>query len=392
MRPNPMVRTIITAAALTLLASSTVSAQVATPGPVPYGGTLTGAAVTNALDDASINERIETFTRNYVINQLNGKAKRWQAVNEDLSPRPSTANVVQKVNDLVAGDPPDFLVISGSDGQSDVGIAGNYRTTIFLDLGQGQPCVTTDGVPDPAGECTGESLGIPVNYSAIDFAVEDGAYLAGVLAAKKASSRLGVISGYAGCELCNRYVRGFVNGALSVKPDIDIEVAYLADDEVLGFGDPATARTFTEAFIDVYEPDVLLPVGRASTVEMVEAACDAGIFVIGTGIDVRGARPDLDCVITSVMPNYEKAIDTALNKFSKGENERVTTWDFANGGVEITEDWTRITLPVDTKEHYDNAAAAILTNQVAACGEDCALPYGLPVDEEPATEDGDTDE
>lgn len=389
MRRNALVRTIITATALTLLASSTVSAQVPTPGPVVYGGSLDSTAVTNALDDATINERVIRFTRDYATNLLGGKAKRWIEVGS----LPSTANVVQAVNDIVANQPPDLMVISGGDGQSDVGIAGNYRdTTIFIDLGQGQPCVTPDGIPDPAGDCAGDTFGIPANYVAIDFAVEDGAYLAGVLAAKKASSRLGIISGYAGCEQCNRYIQGFVNGALSVKPDIHIEVAYLADDEALGFGDPATARTFTEAFIDVYEPDVLLPVGRASTMEMVEAACDAGIFAIGTGIDVRGAQPDLDCVITSVMPNYEKALDVAFNKFSKGQNEPVTVWDFANGGVEITEDWTRITLPVDTKEHYDNAAAAILTNQVDACGEDCTLPYGLAPDEEPAAEDADTDE
>jgi basic membrane lipoprotein Med (substrate-binding protein (PBP1-ABC) superfamily) len=389
MRRNALVRTIITTIILTLLASSTVSAQVPTPAPVPYGASLDSTAVTNALDDATINERIIEFTRDYATNALGGKAKRWI----EVDPLASTANVVQKVNDLVADQPPDFMVISGGHGQSGVGIAGNYREfTTFIDLGQGQPCVTGDGVPDPAGECAGDTFGIPANYVAIDFAVEDGAYLAGVLAAKKASSRLGIISGYAGCEQCNRYIQGFVNGALSVKPDIHIDVAYLADDEALGFGDPATARTFTEAFIDVYEPDVLLPVGRASTMAMVEAACDAGIFAIGTGIDVRGAQPDLDCVITSVMPNYEKALDVALNKFSKGEREPVTTWDFANGGVEITEDWTRITLPVDTKEHYDSAAAAILTSQIDACGADCTLPYGVVSDEETVAEDAGTDE
>ena len=145
------------------------------------------------------------------------------------------------------------------------GIARNFDSTVFIDLGQPLPCVTEDGQPDPSGTCAGREFASPSNYTAVDFAVEDGAYLAGLLARPRPDAQRpprhhqwrpptaasATATSGASC-----------NGARSVDPDVDIELAYLADDEEAGFGDPVSARTFTEAFIDVFQPDVLLPVGR----------------------------------------------------------------------------------------------------------------------------------
>ena len=93
-----------------------------------------------------------------------------------------------------------MVIISGGDSQANVGIARSFSNTVFIDLGQPLPCVTDDGQPDPSGTCEGGEFGVPSNYTAVDFAVEDGAYLAGVLAAAASrDDRLGIISGAGDC-------------------------------------------------------------------------------------------------------------------------------------------------------------------------------------------------
>jgi len=394
MRRNPMARIMIGAAALTLLASSVVAAQSATPPPDKVGPMLRSSVITNALDNTSINELVEETTRRY-HRSLGGKtatSKKFKNGWLPIDPQLGTGAVVDAVLET-AQDEPNVIVISGGDSQANVGIAGSFDTTTFIDLGQPLPCVTRDGQPDPSGTCEGGAFGLPFNYSAVDFAVEDGAYLAGVLsAAASRNDRLGIISGYAGCTECNRYVQGFVEGARSIEPDIGIELAYLADDEISGFGDPASARTFTEAFVDVFDPDVVLPIGRGATAEMVEAVCEAGKLAIGTGLDISAQRPGLDCVLASVTTDIERGIEDALYAFADADTklQQVATYDLVDDRVAVTDEWTRsrsTTLPVDTAERYKNAKTAILTGQVDTCPNDCGSPLATGAEEE-AVEEG----
>ncbi len=394
MRRNPMARTIIGASALALLTTSAVVAQPATPPPDEYGPTLQTAVVTNALDDASINQLIEDTVREYHLD-LGGKVSSKK--NNGWFPVPpltGTDAVVQGVLEQAQEDRT-VVVISGGDAQSNVGLAGNFDATVFIDLGQSLPCVTEDGQADPSGTCAGGAAGIPYNYAAVDFAVEDGAYLTGVLAA--AASRIGneriaVVSGTPECRQCNRYVQGFVEGARATNPNISIEVAYLADDEVSGFSDPATAKTFTSAFVEVFQPDVVLAVGRAATPGIVEAVCEAGKLAVGTHIDVSVMHDDLDCVLASVTTDMATAIEEALYAFADADTvlEPAVSYDLANDRVRVTEEWKgprSRSLPVDTAERYLNAVQAVLTGQVNTCPGDCGEPldrHGEPLPDEPA--------
>jgi len=393
MRSNPMARIITGAAALTLLASSAVSAQSATPPPDHFGPTLNTGVLTSQLDHATTNEVIEQTAQDFHVflgGKTSGKKNGWFPV----APLPSTNNVVEGVLDLAQlGN--DVVIISGGDAQATVGIAGNFRNTVFLDLGQELPCVTRDGQADPSGTCEGGAAGIPGNYSAVEFRVEEGAYLAGVLAADASRlDRLGVISGTPDCVECNRYIAGFVNGARSVVPDIEIEVAYLADDEIPGFGDPVSAATFARAFIDIYQPDVLLPVGRNASTGMIEAACDAGILAVGTDIDVAATYPSLaDCVLTSVTRDMVRAVGESMHAFANGETRREVSYSLANDGVAVTNDWQRLpTLPVDTAEHYKAAETGLRTSQISACGGDCSAVLGSGSESESESESSSEDE
>ena len=149
--------------------------------------------------------------------------------------------------------------------------------------------------------------------------------------------------------------------ARSIKPEIDVRTAYLANSgEALGFGDPTSAKTFAKAFIDVFQPDVVLPLAGSGSRGIIEAACEAGILAVGTDYDVATASPELaECILTSVTKDIELAVREAIFSFANGTRASEWRLGLADGGVGVTDEWTRIPgLPVDLNERYSQAEQA----------------------------------
>lgn len=402
MRATPIVRATTATMALTLALSSAVMAQTSeqTRFGNDMGATREYGLVLNSLDDAQVNARVERTMKAYIEDPLGGKteppAKRKKNAKRERVPgglyAPETVegrmDVTEATLELAAKSAPDLIIVSGGDWQSNIGIARSNPGTTFLDLNQPLACVTETSLPDTTGTCAGGEEAIPGNYAATEFAVEQGAYVAGVVAAREVRDRgLGIITGSLDCLECDRYVTGFVNGARSVNPGVEIEIAVLADDEIAGFSDPATAKTYAETFIEVYQPGVLMPVARGATMGMVEAACEAEIKVIGAGVDVSAERPDFrqNCVMASIVPDVSRAVEEALYFWSRGENPKVNTYDLARDGVTMTDEWrVSPTKRVDTNEFHDAARLAIETGQVEACPDGCGVFAPSPEAGEPA--------
>ena len=251
-----------------------------------------------------------------------------------------------------------------------------------VDVDLVQRNVTRDGRADPSGTCEGGLGALPSNYSSITFAVDEAAYLAGIIAAGASRrDRLGIISGLEDCKECRRYLEGFQLGARSAKPNIDIDIAYLADDDVeAAFGAPDIAKTFAEAFINVYRPDVLFPVAGSSGVGMIEAACDAGILAVGSDLDVAAAYPDLaECILTSVTKDMETAVRESIFSVTNAAVRREWLHDLASGGVSLTDDWRSIPgLPVDLPARYEGANERIVAGLVDTCPVECPKPEAEP--------------
>jgi basic membrane lipoprotein Med (substrate-binding protein (PBP1-ABC) superfamily) len=381
MRGTPIVYLMSLTAALTLLSGSAVSAQLDEPiatAPPPQFDDLSMAVIQSDLTQPAINAAIAE-TAAFAFTEVGGQVSGKKAALDSVS-LPGTEDVVLAARD--AGEKGyDLVVISGGDGQGTVGFAEAYPETIFFDIDQPLPCVTGDGRADPSGTCEGGADAIPFNYMSVDFDTDEAAYLAGIIAA--AASRddtLGIISGTADCPDCNRTIKGFVQGARSVKPDIDVELAYLADEgEEVAFGDPVSAKTFAKAFIDVYQPDVILPLAGSGSRGIIEAACEAEILAVGTDVDVSAIHPELaECVVTSITKDYEHAVRESV--FSWANGELVPEWrlGLADGHVGVTDEWTRLPgLPVDLAERYAQAEQAVITGQVETCPGDCGAPVDL---------------
>jgi basic membrane lipoprotein Med (substrate-binding protein (PBP1-ABC) superfamily) len=395
MRSNLLARIISGTAVLTLLSSGAVFAQsqpVATPPPDVFPDVST-SVILNELTGASTNVLIDQAAQ-AAHRQIGGKISTGRKNGYFPVTLPDTPSVVRAAQNMVRDFDNDLVVITGGDSQSTVGFAAGFPDTVFIDVGQPVPCVTLDGRPDPSGTCEGGTVAIPFNYGAIEFEVEDAAYLAGVLAAAASrDDRLGIISGLIDCTECNRYVQGFTLGAQSVKPEIDIELAYLTDDdEAQAFGDTTTAKTFAKAFIDVYRPDVLLPIAQDASIGMIQAACEAGILAVGTNKDVASEHPELaDCVLTSAVKDVAYAVREGIYAFANASTQREWSLGLDDGRVGVTSEWQRLpTLPVDTSERFQAAETAIITGQVETCPADCGAPIATssgPEDVEGATDE-----
>jgi basic membrane lipoprotein Med (substrate-binding protein (PBP1-ABC) superfamily) len=367
------------ATVLALLAGSVASAQdepepLGTAPPLQFDE-VSMALVQNELTEPAI-RGVVANTATFAFTEIGGVSE-GKKNGLDILVVPGRDDVVSTARDAAEAGK-DVVVVSGGDSQGTVGFAPAYPSTYFVEIDQPLPCVTSDGRADPSGTCEGGAVGIPLNHMTVGFDTDQAAYLAGVVAA--AASRddmIGVISGTAECPDCNRTLTGFVRGAQSIKPEIQIQLAYLADEgEEAAFGDPSSARTFAEAFIDVYEPDVILPLAGLASRGVIEAACEAGILAVGVDIDVAARYPELaECVLTSITKDYEYAVRESLFAIANGEMAPEWRLGLAGGHVGITDEWTRRAgLPVDLAERYAAAEQDVINGQVTTCPADCGAP------------------
>jgi basic membrane protein A and related proteins len=144
-------------------------------------------------------------------------------------------------------------------------VAPDYPQTIF---------VTT------SGDRTG------ANWAGLDFAFEDGAYLAGMAAG--AVTKSGVIGVIGGTELppVKRGFAGFATGAASVHPGVKVLTSYVGN-----WDDASAAREQALAQIS-RGADVIFQNADAAGLGVLQAAKDSkGVWVVGSNSDQNAIAP-----------------------------------------------------------------------------------------------------
>ncbi len=163
-------------------------------------------------------------------------------------------------------------------------------------------------------------------------ASQQGAYLAGILAADTTQTgKLGIVIS-ADDTNWNKMAGGFTAGARSVDPDVEIELAQIGQ---AGYADTAGGKRVTEAVI-ADGADVVFGMGDGSSFGMLQAVENADdvkfIDVIGdkTAIDDQGVL--LSSVLWSFDGLYEDAI-AAIGDDTLGEQG--FELDLENGGISL---------------------------------------------------------
>jgi basic membrane protein A len=193
------------------------------------------------------------------------------------------------------------------------------------------------------------------NFKRVGFADEEGAYLAGAVAALKTETgRVGFIGGI-DIPVIWRFHAGFVAGVRAVDPNVEVVSVYLtAPPNYDGFVSDqlgeSTARTVYGDGVDV-----IFHAAGASGDGVFEAASrvsdetDTQLWVIGVDFDqyltVGGLRgPNWQRhILTSVVKRIDVAIYETMQQFVEGNySAEAVEYDLASNGIELSYSGGRI--------------------------------------------------
>lgn len=201
---------------------------------------------------------------------------------------------------------------------ADTAVAAKANPEVsFIGLDQ-SICVDENADPDPTFACAGDAAELLPNYQGLVFNESQAGYLAGIAAANITETNvIGTIGGINTIPAVLSYIGGYVNGAKSVNPDIEVLVSYVSDDITTAFNDPTTGASLAEQMIG-QDADVIFQVAGLSGQGALEAACDADVYGIGVDVDQSLALPDLDCIVTSAEKKLVEAVSEAIQRVADG--------------------------------------------------------------------------
>ncbi len=165
---------------------------------------------------------------------------------------------------------------------------------------------------------------------------QDGAYLAGVVAALMSKSgTVGIVSS-ADDENWNKMAGGFIAGVRATRPQVLIRLAQVGQ---AAYADAAAGKRVTESVIAT-GADVILGMGDGSSFGMIQAVENAtppgGADKVWF-IDVIGDKSILDTrgiLLTSVVWDYRPLLRAALAEMKAGTyGDSVGYLDLGNGGI-----------------------------------------------------------
>ena len=220
-----------------------------------------------------------------------------------------------------------------------------------------------------AGEDFITGAGLP-NYESLIFSEAQAGYLAGIVAANiSASNQIAAIGGSGTIPPVVNYMRGYENGAKSVKEDITVHLKYVSDDLTVAFNDPTTGKSFTDQFLAQNgEVDVLFQVAGKTGNGVLESIEAAGIYGIGVDVDQwQSTHAQAECIVTSAEKKLTKAVSDGIIAFG-GDEPRSGNVPYGadNDGIGVAPyyqfDGNVITEEIKTavQEAFDSMAAGTL--------------------------------
>ncbi len=186
-----------------------------------------------------------------------------------------------------------------------------------------------------------------VNIHSVVFRQNEGAYLAGALAARLADiglpglprrSSLGIVGGMQ-FPVVDDFMIGFRAGALATVPHTDIASQYANS-----FSDPAVGKEIAKAQF-ARGAGVVFHVAGATGQGVNEAALEAHRYAIGVDMDqaalYRHSNPQLAArILTSVLKNVDVAVLRSIGEAQRGKLAygKVESLGLAEGGVSLAMD------------------------------------------------------
>jgi len=196
------------------------------------------------------------------------------------------------------------------------------------------------------------------NFAVFDNYIHEPCYLMGLLAGSMTKSgKIGMVGGYPIGEV-NRLFNAFMDGAKSVRPDVQFKVSFIGS-----WYDPPKAKEFAYAQIES-GVDVLY----AERAGVVDAAREKGIIAFGNVNDMNKEENGKDVVVTSALWHMESAVNRAISLVKAGEFKAADyrEWTMmAKGGASLSPyyEFDGI-IPVQVKTKVDKAQIEILAGKL----------------------------
>jgi basic membrane protein A len=208
-----------------------------------------------------------------------------------------------------------------------------------------------------------EINGVPNIASAV-FAEEQGAFLAGALAAMMTQSRrIGFIGGMDHPRI-RAFLNGYRQGARQADPRVEVLADFLGGpNDYSGFENPELGRSTALRQID-QGADVLFGVAGLSGNGVISAGRDRGKFLIGVDADqdhmARGR------ILTSVMKRFDRSTAEMVREAASGNfKSGVRRLGLAEGGVVLSPmTYTRDTIGPDRLKRLREYEAAIRSGAI----------------------------
>jgi len=206
------------------------------------------------------------------------------------------------------------------------------------------------------------------NVVSVLFKEQEGAFLAGVAAAKMSKSgKVGFVGGV-DIPVINRFEAGFVEGAKAVNPDIEIQSKYTGAFDKADLG-KVTANSMYSSGVDV----IFHAAGATGNGVFSEAKerkkkdPNANIWVIGVDADQyeEGKVDDkTNVTLTSMLKGVNTAVVDISNKAKNGEfpGGKTLTYGLAEDGVKLAD--SRGAIPEDVQKVIDEYKEKIAKGEI----------------------------
>lgn len=160
------------------------------------------------------------------------------------------------------------------------------------------------------------------NVASVTFAEEQGSFLVGVAAALKSESQnVGFVGGVTS-PLIKRFETGFVAGAKSVNPDIEVQVQYAESFADEGLGRSIANNMYSSGADVIYHASGATGLGVFTEARnRVENDPEAGVWVIGVDRDQyeQGQQGDMNVTLTSMVKRVDVAVQEVASRDMAGD-------------------------------------------------------------------------
>lgn len=205
--------------------------------------------------------------------------------------------------------------------------------------------------------------GLNDNVYAIGYKQNEGSYIAGVMAALVTTSdmeyanedkKIGFIGG-SEHPIISDFLVGYIEGAKSVVPDIQVLVSYIGSWDDTAKGKETALAQFAQGV------DITFPAAEQAGLGCVEAAVEKGKYIVGVDSDqamlFKGVDEDkANVILTSVLKEVGQSLLRAMELEQKGElpwgeSESLGVAE-GGAGIAINEYYTK-NVPTDIAEKVE---------------------------------------